>query len=305
MKFTLTQWLSLPADQIAEQIRARNVSVMLTSDGTRRHYLMRHPETNGEITDFEGYMKYTGNIYKTLFEKFYRIGIKTILTPILYALNFERGGKMLQNSLYATRYTFLNEPFVSFYKQWDIRVRLYGDYDVAPPAVPIRSGLSEVNQSLADLTPDREQLLLLGYTGEAFMDEIIHRTEHFFHANKRLPTQQQLKKQCFPYGPEKIDIHIGSGWMRTGRVLPFILDDGNTDLYFIDGLTFDLTEDMIKRILYDHLFLRNAAPEDNAQYTPAVLSELSAYYTQRDQNIIGLGEIIGDGIWYAKGMPPS
>jgi hypothetical protein len=78
------------------------------------------------------------------------------------------------------------------------------------------------------------------------------------------------------------------------------LDDGGADLYFTTGLPLDITEDMMRRILYDHLFLRGVAPEDNADYASADLDTLRAYYATQGQGVIGLGQLIGPGLWYAE-----
>jgi hypothetical protein len=92
-------------------------------------------------------------------------------------------------------------------------------------------------------------------------------------------------------------LFINTGWFRVGGTLPPVLDQG-TDLYNLSILAFDLTEHDLRRILYDHLFLRNAAPEDNIPYTPDDLQELADYYAHNSQYVIGLGRLVGSGLWY-------
>ena len=60
----------------------------------------------------------------------------------------------------------------------------------------------------------------------------------------------------FPHGPGKVDVYIGTGWLKCGLTLPPLLDDGKTDLYFLNHLPLSLTETTLKRILYDFIFKR-------------------------------------------------
>jgi len=297
---TLETWLALPTPEIAQYVLPHRIAVMFTSDGTRRHYLLRHPEKNGQITNFLAYQQHTAALYAHSFTLLYELGVQAILTPGLYSLNFQRGSQMLQFFLDATQQSLLSEPLLSLYRIWDVQVRLYGDYDIAPAAEPIRDGLRSVEADLTALRPTGSRLLLFGYIADTFEVEYLQRGMALQTALNRLPTPDEIRLACFPHGPQRIHIHLGGGWMRVGRVLPFTLDDGATDLYFATGLTFDLTEENIRRILYDHLFLRHVAPEDNVAYTPEMIAALRSYYAGHGENVIGLGRLVGPGLWYPE-----
>ncbi len=298
-QITLEQWLALPATDIAAQVWEHRIGVLLTSDGTRRHYLLQHPEENGRITNFPAYMMHCAKIYIHAFEVLYSLGVHAILTPSLFPPNFRRSPMMVQFFLESTRQSLLREPYLSFYKKWNIKSRLYGDYDIAPAAEPIRDGLIAVHEELRSITPEGERLLLFGYTAGSFLEEIITRTAILRDRLNHLPSPEDLRKVTFPEGPEQIKIHIGGGGMAVGAVLPSTLDNG-TDLYFTTGLPLDITDEMMRRILYDHLFLRHVAPEDNADYTIEDLEVLREYYAECGEGVIGLGRLVGPGIWYAQ-----
>jgi len=114
----------------------------------------------------------------------------------------------------------------------------------------------------------------------------------------RAPTADELCQSCFPDGPHEINILIGAGWLRVGSFLPPLLDGGRTDLYNIAHLALDLQEETARRILYDHLFRRWAAPEDDVRYQPKDLQALGAFYREHAQCVVGLGQLIGPGLWY-------
>lgn len=88
---TLETWLALPTPEIAQYVLPHRIAVMFTSDGTRRHYLLRHPEKNGQITNFLAYQQHTAALYAHSFTLLYELGVQAILTPGLYSLNFQRG----------------------------------------------------------------------------------------------------------------------------------------------------------------------------------------------------------------------
>jgi hypothetical protein len=97
--------------------------------------------------------------------------------------------------------------------------------------------------------------------------------------------------------PTQVDLLIGAGWLKVGGILPPWLDEGHTDIYNLGFLTLDLDEITLRRILYDHLFRRNAAGD--ADYSPEDLAALDTFYRHNHGKLIGLGKLVGGGLWYA------
>lgn len=294
---SLEEWLSLPLDKIREIVEPRNLAVFMSVDGTQRHYLITTGRS--KISDFNDYAIHSSKNYVKLYDLLYSHGVRTILSSFLYPLNFTRKPEYLTAAIEACEQILLNGDFAALYKKWSIKARLYGDYAFANNAASARSKLLQLEENLQKLTPSGDKLLLGGFTAGSFNQEMIKHCTDLSASLGHAPTENELRKFCYPYGPEKIDIYIGSGWLRTGAVLPPLLDSGATDVYELNHLAMDLSESSFRRILYDHLKRRWAAAEDDVPYTPEILQELADYYREHSNCLIGTGHLVGPGYWYA------
>jgi tuberculosinol/isotuberculosinol synthase len=297
---TLSEWLKLSQAEIAAYIQGHQLTILMSVDGTRRHYLLSHRERGAQITDFGDYAKHSAHAYVRLYELLFSLGVQTIMTPLYYPPNFSRSDSYLRASMESTKRLLCYEPFWGMYQRWDVCARLYGDYAFAPAAEPIRDNLIDLNHRLLNLTPDGTRALLFGYCADSFTNEAIHHTAHLTHDLGRAPTITEVRRACFPEGQTHIDILIKAGWLRVGMLLPPILDGGRTDIYILQHLPLDLQEETLRRILYDHLFLRRAAPEDDIEYTEDCLAELGRYYRKHQKSAVGLGHLVGPGLWYPE-----
>lgn len=293
----LNEWLALPNDELAALVRSHNLAVLLSIDGTRRHYLIVHPQENGRITNYDTYFQHSAKAYVRVYDLLFSLGIQTIMTPNLYPLNFLRGGESLQRFLKMSSAYLGSSYYATLYERWKVKARLYGDFDIAPNAVPVREGLQALGQELIESTPEGDRLLLFGYCAGSFNEELIARTVDLYQRFGRLPTEDEVRDACFPFGPSQLDVFIRAGAIRN-RVLPPILDRG-TNLYSLVHLALDLTENTARRILYDHLFRRGEAPEDNMDYTAEDLSIMADYYRTHSECVVGLGQLVGPSLWYA------
>jgi hypothetical protein len=294
---SLEEWLTLPAEHIAVQVRRKRLGLLLAVDGTRRHYLLHNDKET--ITDFAEYAEYSVHSYVRVYDLLFGLGVETVMTPFLYPPNFKRGGNYLAQSLNATKSLLINTPFTDLYKRWNLKVRLYGDYDIAPDAASTKDEIVQIARQVAAVSFDGPQRLLLGYCAGTFSQEMILRTVASVQATGEIPTEDQLRVICFPDGPTCINIRIGAGWLRGGSILPPLLDGGKTDHYSLIHLALDVQEQTLRQILYDHLFRRWVGPEDDAPYTPDDLQALREYYSEHQNCVVGLGSLVGPGLWYA------
>jgi hypothetical protein len=270
---------------------------MFSIDGTRRHYLLEQTETT-KIENFANYAQRIIHSYIKAFELLFAHGIKTILISMLYPLNFQREEHYLVEAIAATAHFLNRSHFKDLYKRFEVKARLYGDYEFAPAAHSVRDALKSVNNALCELTPQGERQILFGYNAGTFADEAIWHSVNLYQRLGRIPTTAEVREACFPDGPSKLDILIGAGWLRVGAILPPLLDAGSTDIYTLNHLTLDLQELTLRRILYDHLFQRWAAPEDDGDYTEADLATFRDYYRVHQNCLVGLGHLVGPGFWY-------
>lgn len=289
----LRDWLSMSRAELATYVLPHRLAVMVSIDGTQRHYLLKHPETNGQIVDYVAYADHNANAYVQLFGLLFELGVHTILTTSMSPPNFQRGERGMSQLLAMSEAFLTKAPFTGFYRRWQVQARLFGDYDLAPAATPIREALQALDQQMSALSPGRERLLLFGYCASTFADEQIARTQQLYAALNRFPTADELRRACFPHGPDRVHLYLLAGRLRVGQILPPLLDMGTADVYALSHLMLDLSEKEARRILYDHLFMRSGFKGDNVGYTPADLAALSAFYDDHRDYVTGIGQIVG------------
>jgi len=307
---TLDEWLQLSKNEIAKMVSERHLAVLLSIDGTRRHYLLSQAKENSgslEISDkdFEDFANHTSAAYVRVYNLLFSVGIDTVLTPVFFPPNFKRDSNYVEQALAASKRIFLGTEFVELYRKWELQTRIYGDFDLAPLACQVQNTIFSLAEELKKLTSNTHgndsKRLLFGYNAGTFVRETSSRTVLLYNNSGSIPDEQELRLACFPDGPDKIDLVIGSGWLRVGAILPPVLDNGNTDIYNVSNLVLDLEEHTLRCILYDRIFRRWAAPEDDTTYNLDDLALLKHYYTVHKRCSIGVGELIGSAsLWYPE-----
>lgn len=294
---TVDDWLHMSEGEIAALVSPRRLTVLLSIDGTRRHYLINTGKT--QIENFDEYTRFSAEMHVRVYGMLFRMGVHTILSPILYPPNFLRGDHYLAQAVAGCEY-LMKGSFLDLYRSMKVEARMYGDYDIAPPAARVRDKLAQLATGLEQQLPNGGlHRLMYGFNAGTFAEEIAYRGARLLHEEGQVISNDSLRQACFPYGPDMVNILIGAGAFRIGSILHPVLDDGHTDLYNLKHLALDLQANTARLILYDHLYRRWASVEDNAEYTNTDLAQLALYYRDHAGEVVGLGRLVGPGIWYA------
>ena len=297
---TLDEWLNYSQTQIAEYVQKRKVSLMLSIDGTQRFYLTHRPEEEDDTPlNFQEYVEFVIKPMAQLYNLIYTLGVNTVLTTVLLPSNFERAGKYAIKAIEQSYGAFGGALFQEIYRLHNVKVALWGDYDVAPAAEPVRPYIEGLRESLVSVSsPNPTNSLLLGFCAGTATQEITRRSHMLQDAGVMEPTDEELRKACFAHGPERLDILIEAGWLKVGGLVPPLLDGGHTDTYDLAFLVLDLDEATLRRILYDHLFLRGAWSDDKQNYSSSDIKAMRIYYQANQGRLIGLGHLVEPGLWY-------
>ena len=315
---TIEQWQNYTGSELASYVQARKVSLMLSVDGTQRFYLTHrlHSEDDKPF-QFEEYVEFVITPMAKLYELVFSLGVNTVLTTVLLPSNFDRAGKYAAKVIEQTYHAFGGPLFQSIYHRYKVDVGLFGDYDIAPAADSVRSQIEQLKTTLAALSrfdtitdgtttttsssstasPQNDNHLLLGFCAGSSIQEIVKRSEKL-RTNGVEPTDEALRKACFPQGPERLDILIEAGWLKAGGLVPPLLDGGHTNTYDLAFLMLDLDEVTLRRILYDHIFLREAWSDDKQSYSLSDIKVMREYYQANQGRLIGLGHLVDPGLWY-------
>jgi hypothetical protein len=297
---TIDEWENLSREEMAAAVRPYHLSVKVALDGTRRHFLLSNPNDEGEILDFAAYAQFGMASIMNMIDLLFTCGFETVLVLNVWPPDVERRDDYLAQALPHTRALIMGEEPYERYRAWDAKVSLYGNYDINPIMSTVADELLEIKEELESVVQAGSRLLLWGYCGGRGLDEAIARSVILGQQLGRIPTEDEVRRACFPLGPTNLDVFIGGGWLRIGNAdLPPVLNNGKTDIYSLSHLPLDLSEAEVRRILYDRLFLRYASsPETNMSYTMQTTKALKTYYDAHRNCILGTGHLVGPDLWY-------
>jgi hypothetical protein len=105
------EWLNLTQSDLAAYVKDRHLAILMSVDGTRRHYLLSHRDLHGRITNFEDYARHSADAYVRLYDLLFSLGVETVMTPLFYPPNFLRSAGYLRASMEMTRPLLCLDPF--------------------------------------------------------------------------------------------------------------------------------------------------------------------------------------------------
>lgn len=284
-------------NDVARVVERVNLTLLIPSDGSRRHFLLRQLQQKNRSSETIEYLSAQGAQLMGLFRLLFSCGVKNILCPILQSPNFERGADYVRNAAQATASVVTGDAFSRFYRDWKVETHLYGGWDVIPYGDAARDILTNLNSKLGAINSGvGERKVLYGFCPGSFVDEMCARSALFAAKNGACANSSQIRKACFPHGPDKLDVVINTDLIRTGYLVPPTLDWG-AHYYHLAYMSYDLSENNLRQILYDYLFLRNPEPEEGQTYGENELRDIQTYLTRNKDRIIGLGKRVGGGYW--------
>jgi hypothetical protein len=287
----LATWMSLTAEEIAERVEPFRLTALISLDGTRRWAYLHEPASR---TDWRIYTEASERAMLALLERFFTLGVQTVIVPILYPPNFARGAEWLRAALGPNGMGRLANPEVlATCARWGARARLGGTWTQAEPwAVDM---LAALDRQLAAGTPDGERLIIwecdAGDIGEAMLRAAVEVG----------PRKDAVLARFYPAGLSRVDLAIKDGKLNTVNSLASPLLLNGTDLYVITNLMLDLSESQLRAILHDHVVLRRAGPKDGVEYTDEDLDKHRAWYLEESPRVLGLGELGAGGVWRCQG----
>jgi hypothetical protein len=80
-----------------------------------------------------------------------------------------------------------------------------------------------------------------------------------------------------------------------------LLSTGEEDFYFSISPSPYMTVRQLRRILYDHIYMRRAPEPDYTKLSPAELDWLRNYYRSNKDNALGVGKLKFD-LWLPETM---
>jgi len=295
---TFERFLQLPAEEVAALVKATGTKVcVFPFNGTRRWFLLEHSSENQRELA-KDYVEETIKGYIRLYKMLFDHGIETVVAPVFGKNILERGEEYMM-AIGETMTFFTDHPeFISFYKDHDVRVRFYGDY-----RKELKTHYPHIVEAFdkgTELTlAHNKHRLLYGVFADDSIQTIAELSIQYYQTHNKPPGSEELIEMYYGERIEKADMFIG---FEKFTVFDYpMLNTGNESLYFTVAPSLYMTTTLLRKILFDHMYLR---PLPDPDYNKISLDDLEAMrraYQDGGDNAFGVGVLEG-GVWYAKSL---
>lgn len=239
--YSLQEWLRIDDQQIAGIIRQKVSTAVLFINGTRRWFMSQN-------VDWANYSQITGDAQRRVSQLMYEHGVQTLIQPVLGYDLIDRGPEYLKLAIeQGLAELAADEDFREWYHKTQIRVSLYGNWAAALTDLGFAKVANLLNELIAETGHYTRYRLLLGVFADEGLDNIVSLA-------RTVNRGKELLTRYYGQPVEPINLIIGSGQPAIWD-LP-LLDINKASLYFLQSPTFCLDRDILRRILYDHLYER-------------------------------------------------
>src|SRR5581483_552224 len=291
----LKSFLQLPIDKVAELVRADGPKVcVFPINGTRRWFMLEYGSQNwGDPVT--AYMDIAGRNHIGLYRLFFDHGIDTLLTPAFGPDLLLRGDEYVRRIGAEGLARLAEHPtFTSFYDEYDVRVRFYGDYRRLLRGTDL-AHLSDVFDAATERTRDHKRFrLFFGIFANDATQAVAEYSASYFQAKGRVPEKRELIEMYYGEYVEPVDLFIG--FDRFSAFDMPLLATGEEDLYFTVSPSPYMDEVQLRRILYDHIYRRRTPEPEYGNLSPEALEDLREFYIAHRKLTLCTCELL-HGIW--------
>ena len=305
---TDSDWFqNLSTAEVASIVRERGPkTAVFAAGGTTRWFILNYLESwPVDMSYWEGYLRHAGEQFLRIAQMFFDHGVHTLFTHAIVPGQLEGGKGKGYTALALTsgmKTLAGNTEFLQFYEKHGVRVCFFGNYQEILEGSEHASTLDYFDQVAAQTRKNDEHRLFWGFNTDADqVTPILELAVQFYREHGRAPTRDDLIGLY--YGQEEepvapVDVYISFNKTRTAGLMPPMLE-GQADLYFTVGLSYDFSEWQLRSILYDHLFARRGQHRDYRQLPSEAFPELQRFYRLNRDGVIGLGQRYEAGaVWH-------
>jgi hypothetical protein len=290
------RFLQLPTEEIAALVNAGGPKVcVFPFNGTRRWFLLEHNrESKRKLA--KDYAEETADGYIRVYRMLFDHGIETVIAPVFGKDILDRGEEYMAAIGENLTLVADHPEFISFYKDYDVRVRFYGDYrkELEHRYQPIVQSFDNVTELTLAYGKHR---ICYGVFADNATQTIAELSVHYYKTHKRLPSREELIQMYYGEQIEKADLFIG---FEKFTVFDYpMLNTGNESLYFTVAPSLYMTTALLRKILFDHMYLRPLPDPDYDKISQDDLNAMQRAYQDGCDMAFGVGVVEG-GIWYAK-----
>ncbi len=290
-------FLNLPTHEIAAQVRAAGPKVcVFPINGTRRWFLLEYPQALQSPDLLWDYLAVIEQRHIDLYRLLFDHGIEYLLTPAFGPDLAERGDDYVEIVAKGLERLATDARFLDFFRDYEVRVRFYGDYRKYFASTPYAYLLDLFDDLTASTLTHTRHRLFLGLFAQDAAGMLAEMSVRYFNESGRIPDKQALVEMY--YGEPVPPVSFFIGFDKFSAFDMPLVAAGEEDLYFTINPSPYLTARQLAEILYDHLYAR---PGD-ADYTTLEPDEwklMQEFYRSNMGKTLGVGaKQARGGYWY-------
>jgi tuberculosinol/isotuberculosinol synthase len=292
----LETFQQLPTAEVARLVReAGPKTCVFPINGTRRWFLLEHPETAQEDF-FETYMRVTWERQIELYKLFFDHGVDTLLTPVVGPDILARDGGYQQLIEPGLLWFTQDRALLEFYAEYQVQARVYGDSRRWLADTPYAHTLDAFDE-LATRTADHRRFrLFFGVCAHDPTETVAEIGIRFYQAHGRAPSRAEIVEAYYGEPVDPVDFFIG--FDRLSAFDMPLIATGTEDLYFTIAPSPYLDQEMLRAILYDHLYARRVSEQYQALHAETWRT-MGKFYALNRTHILGLGrQHASQSFWY-------
>ena len=296
----LQQFLQLPIEEVADLVKATGPKVcVFPVNGTRRWFMLEHADKIGD--DFlKAYMDESIKNHVQLCAMLFNHGIDTILAPVFGRELMHRGDEYTKRvGMDGLVRTATDRHYRDFFSQYNVRVRFYGDYRDVLTGTPYEYALKSMYEVTETTKHNTGVRLFFGVFADESLETVARLSVEHYLAQGAVPDKQTLIRKY--YGEDLPPVSIFIGFDKFSAFDMPLLATGAEDLYFSVSPSPYMTEQQLRTILYDHIYLRRVSEPDYTRLSSTDLDWLRNYYRSNKDNVLGVGTLKFD-LWLPQTM---
>jgi tuberculosinol/isotuberculosinol synthase len=185
--------------------------------------------------------------------------------------------------------TATDPSYRQFFEQYDVRVRFYGDYREVLTGTPYEYALNSMYEVMAETKDNKSFRLFFGVFADEFTETVSRLSVEHYLAHNAIPDRQTLVQKY--YGEDLPPVSLFIGFDKFSVFDMPLLSTGEEDLYFSLSPSPYMTQQQLRSILYDHLYVRPAPEPDYTKLTKEERDWLREYYRKNRDYAFGVGKL--------------
>ena len=283
----ITTFLDSPTSEIAQLVRKAGTKVcVFPINGTRRWFVLEH-FSEAKENFAEAYFDISQQRSIDLYKLFFDYGMEYLLTPTFGPDLLKRGAGYVDMVTKGLERLANHSLFLDFYQEYDVRVRFYGDHHKYFHGTPY-AYLSDLFDEVTEQTQKNERFkLFYGFFADDPAETIAAFSVEYHSEHGHIPDKQKIIEGYYGEVVPPVDIFIGFDKFSAFD-MPLV-STGEEDLYFTVSPSPYLTEQQLRRILYDHLYMRRGDDIDYMAMTQDDRDQMQAFYHANRDKTLGVG----------------